>query len=283
MSNAIGSVTKTLFGGSESKSRSSSQMDPRLMQSFLDNYNRATGVAENLGPRQFAGFTPLFNQGVDWLQNAVVDQAGGLALGAAQNPTSVSAQSFLQGDISQYMNPYTDQVVDRAMSDLDRQRLLAQQGIGDQAAAARAFGGSRHGVAEAETNRAFADVAANTAAQLRDQGFRTGADLMTRDMDRGLQAGLANQAAGLQGIGLLGNLGLQGADALTSLGLLQQGFSQQQLDAIRNLPLEQQQIINQALGIAPAGGAGTVSTATQTASSSPGLLGGLGQFWGNIG
>ena len=55
-------------------------------------------------------------------------------------------------------------------------------------------------------------------------------------------------------------------------GLLRQGFSQQQLDAIRNLPLEQQQILNQALGINPGGGAG----AQQTSTSKQGLLGLLG-------
>jgi hypothetical protein len=53
---------------------------------------------------------------------------------------------------------------------------------------------------------------------------------------------------------------------------LQQGFSQQQLDAIRNLPLEQQQILNQALGINVGGGSGQ----TQTSTSRQGILGLLG-------
>ena len=64
-------------------------------------------------------------------------------------------------------------------------------------------------------------------------------------------------------------MGLAGANALAQQGGFQQQFSQQQLDAIRNLPLEQQQIINQALGINPAGGSGMQSTS----SSGQGLLG----------
>ena len=49
---------------------------------------------------------------------------------------------------------------------------------------------------------------------------------------------------------------------LLDQGLIQQGFSQQQLDAIRNLPLEQQQILNQALGINVGGGSGMQSSSS---------------------
>ena len=59
------------------------------------------------------------------------------------------------------------------------------------------------------------------------------------------------------------------ANQLGNVGAMQQGFSQQQLDAIRNLPLEQQQIINQALGINVGGGSGMQSSS----SSGQGLLG----------
>jgi hypothetical protein len=56
------------------------------------------------------------------------------------------------------------------------------------------------------------------------------------------------------------NLGFTQAAQLGQIGQQQQGFSQAQLDAIRNLPMEQQQIINEALGLNPAGGSGTVSS-----------------------
>jgi len=57
-------------------------------------------------------------------------------------------------------------------------------------------------------------------------------------------------------------MGLTGARALAEQGLLRQGLSQQQLDAIRNLPLEQQQILNQALGINVGGGSGMQSSSS---------------------
>jgi hypothetical protein len=110
--------------------------------------------------------------------------------------------------------------------------------------------------------------------------------IMQANAQNALQSGLANQGAGLSAnqqrlaaSGQLANIagqgqqmGLTGAQALQQQGALQQGFSQQQLDAIRNLPLEQQQILNQALGINVGGGSGI----QQSSSSRQGLLGLLG-------
>jgi hypothetical protein len=98
-----------------------------------------------------------------------------------------------------------------------------------------------------------------------------------------LQSNLANQGAGLQAnqqrtvaanqlasaATNLQNLGFAQANQMRDQGLLQQGFTQQQLDAIRNLPLEQQQILNQAMGINVAGGSGM----QQSSSSGQGLFG----------
>jgi hypothetical protein len=47
---------------------------------------------------------------------------------------------------------------------------------------------------------------------------------------------------------------------MMNLGLLQQQMTQEQLDAIRNLPIEQQRFINEALGLFPPGGGGTATS-----------------------
>jgi hypothetical protein len=62
-------------------------------------------------------------------------------------------------------------------------------------------------------------------------------------------------------------MGFQGANQLAQQGAQQQQFSQQQLDAVRNLPLEQQQIINQALGLNVGGGSGMQSSSRGSGSS----------------
>jgi hypothetical protein len=173
------------------------------------------------------------------------------ALDKAATPTAM-------GDVSQYYNPYESQVVDTAMADIERSRLMAQNQLGAQATQARAFGGSRQGIAEAETNRAYADQAARTAAQLRQQGFAQAQDVAMGDVGLGLQ-----QA---QQLGSLSNLGFgMGQD-------IQQQQMQQGL---------QQQILNQALIDAAkqqySGYTGAPMQSLQAPLASLGVTGGLEQ------
>jgi hypothetical protein len=179
------------------------------------------------------------------------------------NPQNVTAQSAA-GGIGTYMNPYTQQVIDTSMADLERQRQMQQNQLGAQASAARAFGGSRQAIAEAETNRGFAQQGGQLAAQLRQQGFQTALGASQQDVANQMQAALANQAAGgratefgqqlgFQGqtanqqAGLSGaNLRLSGAGQLG--GLAQQGFNMgQQIGQQQFQQGQAQQLLNQAL------------------------------------
>jgi len=154
-------------------------------------------------------------------------------------PMAIGAPS--QANLEQYTNPYENQVVQQSLSDLERSRLMAQNTGGAQAGAANAFGGARHGIAESETNRAFADQAARTASGLRQTGYQN-----AQDMAR--QASIANQNAGLSGstqrlnaanqLGNISNLGFGMGQTIQS-NMNQQGAQQQAL---------QQQLINDAKG-----------------------------------
>jgi hypothetical protein len=89
------------------------------------------------------------------------------AQGLAETPYHTLDASQIQAQ----MNPYDQAVVDTTQADLERQREMAVNATGDAAAAAGAFGGSRHGVAEAQTNEAALRNAGGILAQLRQQGF----------------------------------------------------------------------------------------------------------------
>ena len=141
-------------------------------------------------------------------------------------PETVTAGTFPGVDISQYMNPYTQEVIDRSLADIERQRLMQQQQTSAQAQAAGAFGGSRQGVAQALTNEAFARQAAQTSANLRQQGFGQATGLAQSDLNRQLQAQQLNQAAGLQGAGF--QLGAQ--SQLGGMGLTGYNLAQTELD-----------------------------------------------------
>jgi hypothetical protein len=76
----------------------------------------------------------------------------------------------------------------------------AQVGLGQLGARAEqagAFGGSRHGIAEAELMKGYTQQAMDQAARLRQQGFQTALGASQADLSR--QLGAAGQLAGLGG------------------------------------------------------------------------------------
>jgi hypothetical protein len=82
------------------------------------------------------------------------------------------AGGFDPQSVSAYMDPYEDAVVQQAMSDIQRQGDIAQQGLSAQAVGAGAFGGSRQGIQQNELNRNILEQQARTAAALRSAGYQ---------------------------------------------------------------------------------------------------------------
>jgi hypothetical protein len=190
----------------------------------------------------------------------------GAATGMGYRPMAITAPS--QGGLQQYTNPYESQVVQQSLDDLERSRLMAQNVGGAQASAANAFGGSRQGIAEAETNRAFADQAARTASGLRQTGYQNAQqmerDAQVRNQSAGLSGEQQRMAAGAQ-LGSLSNLGfgmgqtIQGR--MDQQGALQQALQQnlinagkQQYAGFTGAPAQSLQYLLQAVGGAPAVG-----------------------------
>jgi hypothetical protein len=254
-------------GGKQTTSQTQTQsVDPEFKARALDVYNRAQTVADR--PYQaytgelVAGFTPQQQQAFGMFERAAtaaqpaITQAQELArrVGAYQPQTVAQA---MEG----YQNPYTQQVIDTTLADIERSRQVAQGQGAARAVAARAFGGSRQGVAEAETNRAALEQSARTAAQLRSAGFETAAGLGARDIAAAQQA----EAQRLAAAGQLGQLGaaeqaalMQGAQGLFGAGGAQQELEQARLEDAykrfaeeRGYPLEQLNILQQALGFFP--------------------------------
>ena len=155
-----------------------------------------------------------------------VNQAAAGGLQKAFQGTEAAMQA---PNIGQFMNPYTKQVTQNTLADLERQRQMQMNTLGAQASGARAFGGSRHGVAEALTNEAFARQGAQAFGNLQQQGFNTA-----------LQAAQAQQGRQMAGAAQLGQLGQQAFGTGQAIqqqqaqqGLLQQGIQQALIDAAK--------------------------------------------------
>ena len=215
-------------------------------------------------------------------------------------PDQVNAGTLEGTNLSSYMNPYTQNVINSGMQAINSQLRQSLNNIGDQAIKTGAFGGSRQGVAEGVANAAAALQAGNLASQLQAQNFSQAQQAAQNDINRNLQAQLANQQAGMQGAGLdlqaansLGGLAQQGQQSfLTGLGaaLTGQGAAQNQTQneinarmqayqAAQQYPVQQLMLPLQALGMTPYG-----QTTTQTSpASSNGLMMGLGALGTGVG
>ena len=245
-------------GGSQTVTQ---EIDPDVKAAYLSNLDFARNVGNQMGTRQFAGFDPTYQQGEAQALAAgmgpgrqQLGMAGQLTqAGAGYTPTMIRPDQALT---QQYFNPFEQQVVDTSLADMEQARQRAVQQMGQQATASRAFGGSRHGVAEALTSGEYGRQAGSMVANLRNQGYQQALQLAQQQQ-------MQNQAAGLQGaqfrLGAAQQLGQMGqaqtgADymaAQTAMGLggSRQQLAQQQLDAARNLGLERLGIAQGALGL----------------------------------
>lgn len=126
----------------------------------------------------------------------VFNQSANAYTGALQG-----TQGVMQGgpNIGAFLNPFTEGVVNTSMDALNRARQMSMNQLGAQATQARAFGGSRHGIAEAETNRNFFDQAGQTAANLYNTGFNTALGAAQNQQNLQLQA--AGQMGNLANLG----------------------------------------------------------------------------------
>jgi hypothetical protein len=288
-------------------------VDPDIKQAFLANFQNAQGVASALPVQQFAGLNPLYQAGEEALVNTALagpgisgtDLAaqmaayGGVYQPAMQTAGQLNLGVTGPGNIASYMNPYTSQVRANALADLESARQTAIQQMGDRATQAKAFGGSRQGVAEGITNLGFARQAGTLGTQLNEAAFNQAVAMQSADLARQQAAQAANQQAGLQGAQLrlggasqLGSLAAQqqalrlgGAQAVMGAGGVRQALDQQQMDAIRNIGLQRLGIVQSSLGAQPANLGGTVSTPTYSNPASGALGGALagGQMFGPYG
>lgn len=282
------------FGGGSSTVTQKQQIPKWIEAAGKSNYELAKSIAdkplEQFEGDRAAGVTPIMQQAFDYttgtngnMQGSVSDAKNAFEAlkgfsfspqvvnSNSIDPAKVTAQTITPEDYARYNNPFTQDVIDKSLSDMDRSRTLALQGNADKALASKAFGGSRSAIVDAVTNSETARNAGLMASQLRSEGFdkamglanadvarRTGADAANQNAE--MQARLANQGTAMQaalanqstdfaaqnaradalktaGAGLLDSATVgqqaktQDIANLMQAGLLQQGATQAEIDA----------------------------------------------------
>jgi len=212
--------------------------------------------------------------------------------------SNVTANQLGTTNLQPYMNPYTTDVIDASQADILRGANIGLDQLGAQAQMAKAFGGSRHGIAMSEMGRGVGEIMGQQAAGLRQANFAQAQQMAQQDIatnlqaqlanqQTGMQAGLANQQADLSGAGLrlgaagqlgdVSNLGFNMGQTvnqnLATQGAMQQALQQAVFDASAQKyaqytghPAQGLSYLNAALGVTPQG------ENTQTLTKQPGLF-----------
>lgn len=271
----------------------------------LENYR----LAKQIGTRPYkaykgdtvADMDPMINDAFSYLSSS--NAANTANYGSATDifkqiananitPGQVTMGQLKDADLQAYMNPYIDNVESKSLAALNDSRIQALMGNSDAAAAAGAFGGSRHGIVDAVTNSETAKNAGLLSAQLRSDAFNnaqdaaykdiTGkytSDVGNRDADYNAQlARLEAMQSGAQGI-LSSTDSKQAADMQQFAGLLQGGSlkqaqQQKELDALKakwddkqNYGAEKLNLRLSALGMSPYGKTESTDKTVDPASS----------------
>jgi len=175
-----------------------------------------------------------------------------------------------------FMNPYIDDVINRAQDDNERSRQMAINNNAATAERANAYGGSRSGIVDAMTNAEYDRNALNMAALQRSQGFNQAQNLAQNDMNYRSQGAQNLQSLGNQMFGQ----GTQGLNQQQRMADLTQSQDQQLLNAARAQVMERlgypQNSLANAIGLFAQLPRSNINT-----GETPGLfdvLGGIGTF-----
>lgn len=227
------------------------QSMPAFQQQFLTSsvLPYAKGIADQdftayEGDR-VAGLTSLQDEALTGYGNL---DAGSEAYGQASDiygdlggfqSQDLNAAQISDVDMGQYMSPYTQNVIDASLRTLGGAQEQALNKQGAQASAAGAFGGSRHGVAEAETRKAYGQQASDLVTNQMQQAFMNAQNMAGRDIASQNQFALGNRAASERAAGIRagGAAGLSttagqrlGSEMNVLGGQMQAGDAQRALD-----------------------------------------------------
>ena len=254
--------------------------------------------AASLAASGVGGYQPYLGQAATQGTEAI-STLGGVSpyISAAGQLTGTGAGTGA-GSVASYMSPYQQAVIDATLGEYDIQAQKGLGTIGTAAVGAGAYGGGRHGIAEAEYQSQSDRQRALLNAQMLQQGYGVGQqarqqDLMNQLTLGGAQAGLAQGQLGMgtyqQGLAQLAPQ-LAGGDigTLSQVGGIQQQQAQNVLNAQQQAsqmaamePYQRMGVYGQGLGaLAPIQGQMTTQqtadpTALQTALGWTSVLGGI--------
>lgn len=220
----------------------------------------------------------------------IAQSTGGLAnfinpiLERGLNASQALAKTLPEANISAYMSPYTQEVLDPAIRAIQERAANERLRLGQQSARTGSFGGSRQAIAESELERATQRNIGELTAAERAKAYNQAIEQFRKD-----QANIPALYAGMQsqlGTGMQQTAGRLATEftPMLQIGTAQQALDQARLDVLRkefeeqrDYPLRGMEALRGALGL----GSTTLGIGTTGTSATPGpnvlgsVLGGI--------
>ena len=283
-------------GSQQQQTQQTTQLPPWINDAAQQNY----GFAQNVAARplqQYQGqMVPDVSQQLQqsWNTAATAGNAGlpqynaataGFVGALGQTPTNVTAGQVGDTNLSKYMDPYTQSVINASLPIMQQQLGQTLATNAGTAAQTGAFGGSRFGVQQGTAQAQGALGEAQMAAQLNQANFGQAQAAATGDINRTLSADQGNQQAqqakinsdiaASSGLNTTGaGIAQQANNAFTmqnTAGTQQMATAQDQINAQMakfqqawGYPTQQLGVLQSALGMTPYGQSTTGTSDTQT-------------------
>ena len=149
----------------------------------------------NVGADQYNGATAGYLGALGQTPSQV--SAGGPTMQVTNpgNATPITAGQLSNTDLSPYMNPYTQDVINATLPGMQQANALSQNQQANAANSANAFGGSRQGMQQGVAQAQGAQNIGLMLANLNNQNFTQAQAAATGDINRNLTAATTNQGA----------------------------------------------------------------------------------------
>ena len=264
-----------------------------IQRNILESAAKAMPEYEYYDPaRRIAPLSDVEQQAISLTPEAAFAYQPGLAAGMGS--AFMGTRGVQDIDLAQYMNPYTQNVLDIAKREAVRDYEKLRPQMGFQASRQGAFGGARYGVQEAEAERNLGQRLADIQATGQERAFKSATDLFGEEAKRQLmgadlfrQLGAAQQGMGLQGLqSVLGAQALprqleqQQRDLAFQEQMRKEGYDLGQIERLSNIfrgvapqattTTTGQTITPQASPLATAAGLGMAGAGIYNLLSSPG-------------
>lgn len=191
----MGSIFKPSTTVVQAPQQSSTSYD--IPPYFKEIQERTLRRAENVFDVPYTAYTgqriaqldPSEIQAENIYKNQIIPQSGQLA--------NIANQTYDTATAAAYANPYENQVISGALTDLGEAYGQSRKAMSAQAIGSGAFGGERQGIENVLGQERYLDSVADTSARLRQAGFESGANRFMADRAAQL-SGATTQLGALQ-------------------------------------------------------------------------------------